>query len=121
MAGAGFNAMAPEIYEDAFDLEQKEDVHLLYEGVYHHILSDRKAWGGPDGFDLKQMEEVFHKTFGGNAAFHTHTLAENDPTVYYARLAGFMPAKVPYRTGGILSGYSDIKPLEDAAKAIAAC
>ncbi|MEI8044602.1 MAG: hypothetical protein WCL11_24540, partial [Verrucomicrobiota bacterium] len=109
---AGFNALAPEIYEDAFDLDQKEDVHLLYEGVYYHICSDRKAWGGPDGFDLKQMEDVFHKKFGGNAAFHTHTLAENDPTAYYARAAGFVPAKVPYRTGGILSGCSDIKALE---------
>jgi hypothetical protein len=111
-AEAGFNALAPEIYEDAFDLDQKEDVHLLYEGVYHHICSDRKAWGGPDGFDLKRMEDVFHKKFGGNAAFHTHTLAENDPTAYYARAAGFVPAKVPYRTGGILSNYSDIKALE---------
>ena len=58
------------------------------------------------------MEDVFHKNFGGNAAFHTHTLAENDPTAYYARAAGFVPAKVPYRTGGILSNYSDIKALE---------
>ena len=110
---AGFNALAPEIYEDAFDLDQKEDVHLLYEGVYYHICSDRKAWGGPDGFDLKQMEDVFHKKFGGNAAFHTHTLAENDPTAYYARAAGFVPAKVPYRTGGILSGCSS-KPWRPA-------
>ena len=109
---AGFNALAPEIYEDAFDLDEKEDVHLLYEGVYQHICSDRKAWGGPDGFDLKRMEEVFHKKFGGNAAFHTHPLAENDPTAYYARAAGFVPAKVPYRTGSILSGYSELKALE---------
>jgi hypothetical protein len=111
-AVAGFNALAPEIYEDAFDLDHKEDVQLLYDGVYHHICSDRKAWGGPDGFDLKRMEEVFRRKFGTNAAFHTHALADNDPAAYYARAAGFTPAMVPYRVGGILGGYSEIKSLQ---------
>jgi hypothetical protein len=110
-AVAGFNALAPEIYEDAFDLGHKEDIQLLYDGVYHHICSDRKSWGGPDGFDLKRMEEVFRQKFGFNAAFHTHSLADNDPAAYYARAAGFKPAMVPYRVGGILGGYSEIKSL----------
>lgn len=109
---AGFNALAPAIYEDAFDLDQKEDVQFLYDGVYHHICCDRKAWGGPDGFDLKPMEEVFRRKFGTNAAFHTHSLADNDPAAYYARAAGFTPAMVPYRVGGILGGYSEIKSLQ---------
>lgn len=110
-AVAGFNALAPEVYEDAFDLGHKEDIQLLYDGVYHHICSDRKSWGGPDGFDLKQMKEVFRRKFGANAAFHTHSLADNDPAAYYARAAGFKPAMVPYRVGGILGGYSEIKSL----------
>lgn len=108
---AGFNALAPEVYEDAFDLGHKEDIQLLYDGVYHHICSDRKSWGGPDGFDLTRMEEVFRRKFGANAAFHTHSLADNDPAAYYARAAGFKPAMVPYRVGGILGGYSEIKSL----------
>jgi hypothetical protein len=108
---AGFNALAPEIYEDAFDLDQKEDVQFLYEGVYYHINNDRKAWGGPDGFDLQRMEDTFRARFGPNAAFHTGLLAENDPTAYYARAAGFQPAMVPYRIGNLLSGYSELKSL----------
>ncbi len=104
-----FEFEAPFLYKKALEVSPKEDVVKIYDAVYNIIDHSRTSWGGPRGFKLSRLEEVFRDHHGRMAAFTSSDVTETDPNIYYARAAGFNPVSVSHRLGNILSAYSDIK------------